>query len=524
MQFTITYLKKIIDPLNRFYIKYKPTLLFITLLACMFFTIKFLEYDKNFPTRPRSVHSWAQCMRASIAKNYAEESMNFFLPRLHNYLDGEGITGLEFPLVNYIVAILYKLFGFNEAYYRGFMCFTMFLGLFYFFKLHNNLLNNVFLSLLSVSLAFFSPVLVYYTTNFMPDVTSLALVLIGWYLFFDYLKTTRVQKLYWLVLVLTIASLIKVTSFIAFGVLFCVLILDHFKFYHKTTNGEFLIKHKKQFIIASVLGTMIIFGWYYYAQWLSEKYHSNAFTLGSVYPKTEEEFWSVVEAIKNNWYTEYYRPEFYNILFYMLIAVVVLFKYTSRLLFSILFFTTLGSLAFTFLMFIQFKNHDYYIIPLLPSVFLLLLTFFDTINRLFTKKVLVVKYVVAVVLCVIMFDNAVYAREHYIYRQSEYYLDTTGDDFRMYYDLEPKLREWGIKKEDLTLIGKDYTYCNSLYLSNQRGFVFNEYDANYISAVFTLKPRVLILNDTAQFNKVYSNDFKNKIVGVHKNLIIYKLY
>ena len=91
-------------------VKYKKYFPIIVFLIASVFVFNFLNFNENLSTRPRSVHAWAQCMRASVAKNYAEESMNFFLPRLHNTLGGEGITGLEFPFVNYSVAILYKLF------------------------------------------------------------------------------------------------------------------------------------------------------------------------------------------------------------------------------------------------------------------------------------------------------------------------------------------------------------------------------------------------------------------------------
>lgn len=34
--------------------------------------------------RPESVHVWAMCDRASIARNYAEDSMNFFFQEFMN--------------------------------------------------------------------------------------------------------------------------------------------------------------------------------------------------------------------------------------------------------------------------------------------------------------------------------------------------------------------------------------------------------------------------------------------------------
>ena len=505
------------------YKKYFPIIVFLILAVFVFY---FLHYNENLSTRPRSIHAWAQCMRASIAKNYAEESMNFFLPRLHNVLGGEGITGMEFPFVNYSVAILYKLFGFNEAYFRGFVCFSMFVGLAFFFLMSYSFLKNIIISLLVVGLCFFSPVLVYYTTNFMPDVTSLGLVLVGWCLFFKYLNVNKTKLIYWLCLVFTLATLIKITSFIAFGVIICLMILDKMKFFNKTNNTNQLIKHKKQFIVSIAIGVTAVVAWYMYAQWLSDTYNSNAFTLGTVYPKSKQEFFDVWDAIKLNWITEYYNPHFYTVIFWILISLVILFKFVNRLLFTVFFFTTLGSLAFTMLMFLQFKAHDYYIIPLLPSVFFLILTFFDTVKNISNRYLKAVQYIVAIPFAYFLFNTAVYSKDRYVYRQSDYHLDLMGDDIRNYYDMEPVLRNLGVKKHDLTFTGPDYSFCNALYLMNQVGYQFNNYsDVEFIrSVMINVKPKILILKNIDEFNKAYPNDFKNRIIGVHNGFTIYKLY
>ena len=501
--------------------KYRKILPILFFVIASVYVFSFLDFDENLVKRPRSVHSWAQCMRASIAKNYSEESMNFFLPRLHNVLGGEGITGLEFPFVNYSVAILYKVFGFNEAYFRGFVCFSMFLGLGFFFLLSYSLLKNILISLLVVGLCFFSPVLVYYTTNFMPDVTSLGLVLVGWCLFFKYLSTNQTKFIYWFCFAFTLATLIKITSFITFGVIICLLILDKIKFFHKTNNAAPLIKHKKQFIILTITGTSVVVSWYVYAQWLSTAYDSSAFTLGTVSPKSVDEFFEIWEAVKMNWLSEYYNPDFYTTMLWLLISLVVFFKFVSRLLFTIFFFTTLGSFAFSMFMFFQFMNHDYYIVPLLPCVFFLIITFFDMVVRVSKQFFSPIKYIVSIWLGFTLFSNAMYSKSHYEYRQSDYYLDVTKDDFRVYYDLEPKLREWGIKKHDITFVGPDYTFCNALYLMNQVGYQFSDYNPDYLKGIMDLKPRILVLKDTAAFNKSYPN---NRIVGTHNGLVIYKLY
>ena len=234
----------------------------------------------------------------------------------------------------------------------------------------------------------------------------------------------------------------------------CLLILDKVKYFNKTNNTTQLIKHKKQFIVSIVIGTTAVVGWYMYAQWLSDTYNSNAFTLGTVSPKSMQEFFDICEAIEINWITEYYNPDFYIIIFCVLISLIIFFKFVNRLLFSIFFFTTLGSLAFSMLMFLQFMAHDYYIVPLLPCVFFLVITFFDMIKRFSDRYFKMAQYVVAIPFAYFLFNNAVYSREHYTYRQSDYYLDLMGDDIRNYYDMEPVLRNLGIKNMMLHLLAQ----------------------------------------------------------------------
>lgn len=505
--------------------KLKQNKLYVLLIFLLFsiIAIKYLNIDMYLTKRPCSMHVWAQCMRASIARNYYEESFNFFLPRLHNVLDGEGITGLEFPLVNYCVAILYKIFGFNEGFFRGFVLFTLFLGLYYMYKLSFNKFNSISISLLVVGVCFFSPVLVYYSSNFMPDTTSLGFVLVGWYCFFKYLSLQNKKYMYIMFLLFALASLVKVTSLISIGVIISVLILDYFKFFHATNENRFLIVNKRPFIVLVFLTILLVFSWYYYANWLSEAYHSNAFTLGSVYSQSKEKFWEIWKVIRYKWFYEYYNPIFYFALLFMIYCIAIFWKSVNRLYFVITFFTVLGSFAFTMLMFYQFKNHDYYIIPLLTSVFLLTFVFMDLINTLSLKYFMSLKYIVSLGLLFVLIENSKYSKINFLDRYSESYYVNTGD-FSQYYDLEPVLRLLDIKKHDITLVGSDYTYCNALYLMNQVGYQFNEYNKDDLNRLFNYNPKYLILNDTAKFNNSYPNNLNSKIIGHHKGLIIYKLY
>ena len=169
--------------------KYSFVLSIVFFMVSINVFFKEVEVYKHIGDRPCSIHVWAQCARASIALNYYKGDMNFFKPKIHKYLDGEGITGLEFPLVNYVPAICYKFFGFNEMYYRGFVLFTMIFGLLFFFLMMNKVLNNWILSFGLTLSAYCSPVFLYYSINFLPDITSVSFALTAWYFFFNYIKS-----------------------------------------------------------------------------------------------------------------------------------------------------------------------------------------------------------------------------------------------------------------------------------------------------------------------------------------------
>ncbi|MCI0531795.1 MAG: dolichyl-phosphate-mannose--protein mannosyltransferase, partial [candidate division Zixibacteria bacterium] len=59
--------------------------------------------------------SWRQADSAAMARNFYQEEFNPLYPRV----DGRGWTSghveSEFPLYSFLVAILYKMFGFHES-------------------------------------------------------------------------------------------------------------------------------------------------------------------------------------------------------------------------------------------------------------------------------------------------------------------------------------------------------------------------------------------------------------------------
>ena len=56
---------------------------------------------------PSGIHLWRQTQTLSVARNFSEEGMNPFYPRIDSRGCGDGVTGMEFPLVNIVIAMVY---------------------------------------------------------------------------------------------------------------------------------------------------------------------------------------------------------------------------------------------------------------------------------------------------------------------------------------------------------------------------------------------------------------------------------
>ncbi len=474
--------------------------------------------------RPCSIHSWAQAQRASIALNYYKTDMNFFKPRIHKFYKGEGITGLEFPLVNYVPAVLYKIFGFNEKYYRGFVLFSLFMGLFFFNLLTFSFVKNYLLSIGLLASGYLSPVLMYYSNNFMPDVTSVSFVLISWYFFFRFVKEGKSKFYLYCIVCIMFAALIKVVSLIPLFVIFGIFILDYLKFF-KSEGRDFLFTKKSKLILLGILILIPIVAWYSYARWLTIHHDTKAFALEVVAMPDSYTNETTFKYIKSTWLFQYYAYETYVLIGIVILILLIGFRFLDRLLFSVTALTLAGSACFVYLFFSQFKFHDYYIIPLLPGIFLLMLTFGDLIHKISNKYFIGITLILIVGLAFNNKECLKKCRQNYMgrYDSSIFYMTW---DYTAYEDLEPKLRKLGVKRTDRTLVGYDESFCTSLYLMDQLGYTFgakiNKPDLDYDFGQKRYK--YLILTDSAAFNKVYPNNFAEKIIGTHRGLIIYKLF
>ena len=59
-------------------------------------------------------HGWRQIFNADVARNFAEQSLNILYPRVNWGGAGDPVVSMEFPLLQWIAAVLFRQFGERE--------------------------------------------------------------------------------------------------------------------------------------------------------------------------------------------------------------------------------------------------------------------------------------------------------------------------------------------------------------------------------------------------------------------------
>jgi 4-amino-4-deoxy-L-arabinose transferase-like glycosyltransferase len=153
-------------------------------------------------------HGWRQTLTATIAYNFYADGMGFFNPT-PNMIN--SIFHFEFPLYTFLVALLYKVFGFHEilgrlvsiAFGLGSLWFIYLLGKRYFDETSAIVASGFFAVL---------PFSVYYSRTFMPESAMLFFSISMIYMFARWLDTGKWQHFLIASLLTTLAFLIKLPT------------------------------------------------------------------------------------------------------------------------------------------------------------------------------------------------------------------------------------------------------------------------------------------------------------------------
>jgi len=337
------------------------TLIFVLLIIQTGTHVKY----SNHP--PVGYHLWRQTMGLSVARNFYEEDMNLLKPRIDSRGQYTGITGMEFPLVNYIIALSYHIFGVNNITSRYVILLFSFLAIIYCFLLFKEVFDDKVHGFIASLLLIFSPLFCYYSFVVLPEVPSLAFLFAAIFYLMKWEKENFLQYLFSFSVCLCLAGLLKISALIVLPYCFIV------------------IWKKRQFTIPVMIGLIgsltIVTVWYLYARYLSRTYHNFDFLLTLRFPENFPIFLKTIKKVFLSWLPEMYINYAEFILF--ILGLYALFKQQIQFPKLRLFFKyfALGIFLFMIAMFPMLIHHDYYMIPSLP-----LLIGVSTIGAYWLKK------------------------------------------------------------------------------------------------------------------------------------------
>jgi 4-amino-4-deoxy-L-arabinose transferase-like glycosyltransferase len=177
--------------------------------------ISFLMHYNHFSKDLISIHAWRQTYTQTTINNFYEEDMSILNPRKNDRGNTDGVYRMEFPLMQWIVASVYKITGNHIVVSRIIMFLIGMLSVAGIYCLLKNLFNNLNLAIIGAWAFNFSPSFYYYTINPMPDNLALCCSIWGLALFFSWIKNNNIYHLFISGILLSIGTLCKL-PFITF--------------------------------------------------------------------------------------------------------------------------------------------------------------------------------------------------------------------------------------------------------------------------------------------------------------------
>jgi hypothetical protein len=316
----------------------------------LFLLIFFFVYFPYANAKPRGIHQWAQADRLALAERFKEDR-SVFNPATLSMKTDDGRVGVEFSGYQYIMAKIGKLI--RPDYFPLFYRFTTYLIVFiaFFYVIHKLLKEEwVVTQAAIIGGLFCSPIFLYYSYNFLPDILAFALILVCLYLFWKDMNRYIIAIL----LIAGISMFIKTSSGIYIIAVYAVYFLSH-------------IKHPKKLVLPTFLFLAIVgciaFYDYYLVNQRNKELYSYVFLSHTRMAESWFEFKEIFKTARR-FLGEYFNTAQWYLLGGLLIYAVSRVRkwaqYPHLLMLSIL--LSVGLLSIIILFGIQYKDHDYYVL------------------------------------------------------------------------------------------------------------------------------------------------------------------
>jgi len=326
---------------------------------------------------PAFIHAWAQDDRYALAIGFIDNGFDLFHPETNIYNKqfpgvwkeayDTTITAVDFPIHEYIVALLMKLFGTTSPWvFRWWTLICSFIGLFFLYKMSFLITEDFQKSILVTAIAMTAPVYAYYFNGFMPGIPAFAIGVIGLWAYLKYYKEGKKKFFHLAIALMTLSTLIRTTFVIE---LIAILGFELLRIFRK----ESTFKDKLPTVIISAA---LIFAYMAWNSHLRSKYGYLFLNNLSAAESIDEALNCITDA-KDKWEYQYFQ-KFHYIIFEVLVGLsliagvvrliirlknkenIVQKKQLTIWLIPIIYL--FGCVLFSIAMIMQLPNHDYYFI------------------------------------------------------------------------------------------------------------------------------------------------------------------
>jgi hypothetical protein len=500
-------------------------------------------YDSVLDKGPLNVHIWRQTDCLSLTRNYAEGA-NFFKPEMNILLGDNNTSSLsagEFPILYYIVGMVWKLFGESYLSYRLFYLLILFAGVFSFYKSLRILLNDNFWATTLSLLLFTSPVFVVYGISFLTDVPAFSFILIAIYFFIQYYQKRSLKLFFISMAFFALAGLIKTSSLIAFVFLFFILFIESLSV--KSLGKKKLFSCTLYEWAGFFSAMLAIFSWYYYADYYNTL-HGFKYTFNNIYPlwdANKSVIDELIKSIKNfTSYVFFSRPMIFLLAVSVLINLTLwkripIFAYLSNII------ITLGGIIYFALWGPLMGMHDYYLSALLILFAGILIPFAWYIKS--NHPAIFHGYPIKIILLIFLSYNFLYClsvvKLKTLAQKGDFLLVKNPDfvgmmtwtnwdvssNMNRFGSMEPYNRQIGIKAEDKVISLPDFSFNASLYLANQKGWTdFKHYTTSEeIENLIQKDAKYLFISDPRLLEEKFLAPFLSYRIGDYKGIGVYRL-
>lgn len=316
-------------------------------------------------------HNWRQTTVTMVARNFSEVDANIFYPRIDFAGEKTGITGMEFPIFNYLIYGANELFGYQHWYGRLINLVFSSFGIYFFFLLVQRYWNH--------ERAFWSALILTFSAWFvfsrkiMPDTFSMSFLLGGIYFASNYLKEkgSLIQLVIASTLV-TIGVLAKLPSGYLLPTLLLIVIVER----PPTKKSLFLG-------LAMILALLPAMWWYFvWVPHLVKTYDFWHFFMGKSMSQGISEIIEHLPLTLSRFYDSALKFVGFGL---FILGIFTAIRQSDKKTLFVLLLTFFTFLIIIFKAGFTFAHHSYYVIPFVPVMALLAGYFLSEIKQQYLR-------------------------------------------------------------------------------------------------------------------------------------------